>query len=148
MNSQSSILIDSPIDDVFTAANEHMPRWSLTCVSDEVIEDKGGVGTTSAVKTCDRGREMDFICEVTGWNPPYLSAVHLAGPQFDIDTRFEFETTDGGTRITQVAEVHPRGAFKVFFTLFGWLFKKSSCDALNKELSSLKAYCETGATVR
>jgi len=72
MDSQVSIEIDRPIEQVFNAANECITEWSVTCVSDEIIEDKGGVGTTFRMVTQERGKEMEFTGEVTRWDPPSI----------------------------------------------------------------------------
>ncbi len=142
MDSQVSIEIDRPIEQVFNAANECITEWSVTCVSDEIIEDKGGVGTTFRMVTQERGKEMEFTGEVTRWDPPLHSAVYLVGTHFDIDTEFRFEDLGGRTRVSQRAVVHGRGFTKVVFALLGWVFNRSSCKALDNELECLKNFCE------
>lgn len=37
-----------------------------------------------------------------------------------------------------------KGFVKLMFTLFGWMMRKSSCDAQAQELASLKALAERG----
>jgi hypothetical protein len=41
--------------------------------------------------------------------------------------------------------VSPKGVFKVFFFLFGWMMDKSACKALENELNNLKRLLEEGA---
>ena len=74
-----------------------------------------------------------------------MSAIHLTGPQFDIDAEYMFEDLGGSTRVTQQSSVAPKGILKVFFFLFGWMMKKSGCDALENELDNLKRLLEAGA---
>lgn len=54
-----------------------------------------------------------------------------------------FEEDGDGTRVTQRSEVSGKGLTKLMFFLFGWMMKRSGCDARKKELASLKAYCES-----
>ena len=44
--------------------------------------------------------------------------------------------------MTQQCDVKGKGFFKLFLGLFSWLMKKSSCNATNNELDSLKKFCE------
>lgn len=143
MQHQVSIDIDRPIDKVFDYTNANTADWSLTVVSDDVIEDKGGVGTTFKVVTQDGGRTMDFDGIVTDWQPPTLSAIRLTGKSFDIESRYEFtDLGDGRTRVTQKGKVNPKGLCKVFFALLGWAFHKAGCKAAVREFASLKRHCE------
>jgi hypothetical protein len=47
-----------------------------------------------------------------------------------------------GTRVTQQSTAAPRGLLKVLFLLFGWMMKKASCKALERELDNLKRLLE------
>ena len=48
----------------------------------------------------------------------------------------------GELRSLNSAVVTGKGIFKVILLVTGWLMKKSHCDATNKELASLKRFCE------
>ena len=118
-------------------------------VEDEVLDEKPeGVGTTFRTATEDRGRRMEFMGVVTRHDPPNAYAVHMMGDAFDIETEFKFEDFSGRTRVTQRASASGKGFFKLFMFLFGWLMQKSHCKASEKELASLKRFCEAhgGAT--
>ncbi len=144
MIQRASIEIDRPIDEVFEYTNHNVPKWSLTVVSDEVIEQTPEeVGTTFLCVTENQGQRMEFQGTVTHYEPPKFSAVELVGAQFDIEARYAFEDLGGRTRVTQVSSVKPKTlAFKIIFGCFGWLMKKSSCNAANKEMESLKRHLE------
>ncbi len=144
MNNEASIEIDRPIDQVFKYTNEHVDEWSIIVVEDEVLEDKnnGGVGTKFRVVTEDRGKKMEFQGVTTHWEPPKLSEVHMVGDYFDIIAEYRFEDLGGRTRVTVCSSVKGKGFTSVMFFLFGWLMKKSSCDAQSKELESLKSHAE------
>ena len=67
----------------------------------------------------------------------------MAGDMFDLDVEYLFDDLGGRTRVTQKSSVTGKGIFKVFLGLFGWLMKRSSCSALEKELQGLKKFCES-----
>ena len=143
MQSTASVTIDREIDDVFQLT-QNVAQWSNIVVEDEVVEDKndGGVGTRFRTVTEDHGRRMDFDGEITCHEPPHRHAIKMTGNSFDIEAEYTFDDLAGQTRVTQTSSVKGRGVFGVFLLLFGWLMTKGSCDALQKELDSLKAYCE------
>ena len=77
--------------------------------------------------------------EVTRYEIGPPGEIPLTSPAFDINAFYEFENLGGGsTRVTESVEVLPKDIAKALFFLFGWLMKKSSCDALQSELNSLK----------
>ncbi len=66
MQSETSIEIDRPIDDVFRLTNDHVAEWSIIVVEDEVLNEKPGVvGTTFRTVTEERGKRMVFQGLVT-----------------------------------------------------------------------------------
>ncbi len=143
MQTEGSIEIKRPIDDVYRLTVDHVAEWSNIVVEDEVIEEHpDGVGTKFRSVTEDRGQRMEFEGVVTKQEPPHVHAIHLTGKMFDIEAAYAFERVDGGTRVTQWSNVKGKGFFKVMLLTMGWLMKKSSCDALQKELESLKLFCE------
>ncbi|MFG0297665.1 MAG: SRPBCC family protein [Maioricimonas sp. JB045] len=144
MRSEGSIVIDRPIEEVFHLTCDRVPEWSLVVSEEQILEESpDGVGTRFRTVTEDRGRRMVFDGVVTSHEPPHLSAVRLTGKDFDIEAVYMFEDLGGQTRVTQHSVVDGKGFFKVMFALFGWAMKKASCGATQRELESLKAYCET-----
>jgi uncharacterized protein YndB with AHSA1/START domain len=147
MNNDASVVIDRPIDEVFRLTTEHVAEWSIIVVEDTVLEEKpGGVGTTFRTVTEEGGRKMVFEGVVVRYEPPFVNAVRMTGAMFDIDAVYLFEDLGGRTRVTQKSSVAGKGFFKLFLALFGWLMNKSSCQALEKELQSLKKFCEQHAS--
>ena len=144
MRNEGSVEIDRPIEDVFRLTLENVADWSIIVIEDEVLEDKddGGVGTTFRTVTEEHGKRMEFQGVVKRYEPPHLSAVHLAGKAFDLDIEYRFEDLSGRTRVTQESSVTPKGWMKVFFFLCGWMMNKASCKALENEFNSLKKFCE------
>ena len=145
MHSLASIEIDRPINEVFAYTNEKVAEWSLTVVENEVIEDKNGVGTTFLCVTEEKGRRMDFQGVITLWDPPTKSAISLIGKMFDIEAEYRFEDLNGRTRVSQESNVSGKGLVRIIFFLFGWLMNKQGCNAVMKELESLKKKLESGA---
>ncbi len=149
MDSRLSIDIVGSLAHVFECTNADVTKWSLTCVEERILEDKGGLGTTFKLITEEKGRRMAFHGEVTGWEPQKYSRVFLVGDHFDIDVEYFFEKlAEQSTRVTHHSVVKPKGFMRVMFFLLGWLMKKSGCDAQQIELESLKAYCESSGQVK
>ncbi len=144
MRTEGSVEIERPIEEVFRLTNEHVAEWSSIVVEDKILEEKPeGVGTTFRTVTEEHGRRMEFQGVVTRHEPPYVQAVYMTGDMFDLDVEYEFEDLAGGTRVTQRSQVTGKGWFKLMLSLCGWMMRKSSCDALDKELRGLKAFCES-----
>ena len=149
MESSVSVDINRPLPEVFRYTNENVSDWSITVVENEVLEETPEkVGSRFRMLTQDRGRQMEMTGEVTRYEENRLSEVFMVGQGFEISALYIFEDLGNGvTRVTETAKVHPKGVAKIFFFLFGWLMKKSSCDALQNELESLKEKLESGAGV-
>ena len=144
MRTERSIEIERPIDEVFRLTNEDVAKWSIIVVEDELLDEgHKGVGTRFRTVTADRGNRMEFQGVVTAYDPPYAMAIKLTGQMFDIEAAYSFEDLGAWTRVTQFSCVTGKGILKLIFLLFGGMMNKSSCDAVDKELNSLKKYCET-----
>jgi carbon monoxide dehydrogenase subunit G len=143
METTRSVEIDRPIEAVFKYTLHNVAEWSIVVVEDEVTSDGPvGVGTTFRSITEERGDRMEFSGKVTKHEPPTAHSVFMTGKSFDLVVDYTFEAIDGGTRLTQHSQVNAKGFIKVMFFLLGWLMKGKSCDALDKELASLKKCCE------
>jgi hypothetical protein len=80
MQSEASVEINRPIEDVFEFTNDHVVEWSLTVVEDTVIEETPDrVGTTFKCVTESRGKRREFQGRVTRWKRPHVSAINLVG---------------------------------------------------------------------
>ncbi len=146
MRTEGSIEIDRPIDEVFRLTNDDVAKWSIIVVEDELIDEGSkGVGTRFRTVTEEHGNRMEFQGVVTAYDPPYALAIKMTGPMFDIEAAYTFEDLGGRTRVAQLSNVTGKGAMKLFFMLFGWMMNRAGCEALAKELNSLKKYCESQA---
>ena len=143
MQTETSVEIERPIQEVFDYTTGNVAEWSIIVVSDEVIDEKPeGVGTTFRMVTEDRGHRMEFDGVVTRHAPPTASTVVMRGKQFDIEADYRFEDLGGRTRVTQRSTVNAKGFVKAIFFLFGWMMRKSSCKAQENELLNLKRLLE------
>lgn len=146
MKSESSIDIDRPIGQVFELTNQDVPQWSNIVVEDVVTHDVNGgdVGTKFRVVTEDRGQRMEFKGVVTEYQPPHVNRCTMEGPMFVIDALYHFEDLrNGRTRVTMLSEVKGKGLFKIVFFFMNLFGNKSGCDALTRELISLKTFVES-----
>ena len=144
MQTEKSVEIDRPIDEVFEYTTNNVAEWSIVVLESEVIEEKPeGVGTRFRIVTEERGKRMEFDGVVTLHQPPVAQAVYMKGSHFDIEGEYRFEDLGGGrTRLTQRSTVNGKGFGKVILALCGWMMNKSSCNALEKELVNLKRILE------
>jgi hypothetical protein len=143
MQTMMSVEVDRPIKEVFDYTIKNVAEWSTIVVKDEVIEEKPeGVGSTFRVTTEEKGRRMEFEGLVTRHEPPTAHAVLMKGSLFDIEAEYLFEDFGGRTRVTQRSKVQGKGFIKVISFLLGWLMKKSSRSALEKDLLNLKRLAE------
>ena len=138
-----SVEIGRPIEEVFDYTVNNAAEWSLIVVEEKVGEKAPvAVGSTFTTVTEERGRRMEFAGVVTRHDPPTAHSVVLMGEQFGIEADYLFERIAGGTRVTQRSTVSAKGLLKVMFLLLGWLMRKSSRNALERELSNLKRIIE------
>lgn len=144
MKTQCSVEIDAPIDLVFELTNNDVSKWSLVVIDEEIVERTDDVvGSRFRSVTSSNGKELTFEGVVTKYECNEHSACQLTGRQFDIDVGYWFEELDGRTRVTQVSVVTvKKWLMSLVFKFMKTVIEKQSCDAAQKELESLKSYCE------
>lgn len=145
MNTKGSVEIDRPIEHVFHLTNKNVTDWSTIVLEEHIInETEDVIGTTMRTVTEDHGRRMEFEGIVTEYDCPHATSIELTGESFDLKVDYTFDDLDGRTRVTQHSFVSPKGwMMKIMFFVMGWLMKSANCKALNKELQSLKSFCES-----
>lgn len=144
MQTEASIEIDRVIDEVFDLTTEDVSLWSITVVEDTPLDSTPkGVGSEFICVTEKRGRQMEFAGTIKEHNRPFRHVVELVGKSYDIVADYRFEQLDDRTRVTEVATIRPKGLTRVMFFLIGWMFKKAGCNAMQRELDNLKAFCES-----
>lgn len=148
MRTEGSVEIQRPINEVFEMTIYDVTNWSQVVIRDEVIEEKPGmVGTTFKTVTLNGGsgskQTMEFEGVVTHHQPPHLHAIQMSGKAFDIEAVYKFEDLGDRTRVTQLSDVTGKGIFKYILKFLGGFMKKASCEALDRELDSLRRFCES-----
>lgn len=144
MKSERSVVIDRRIEDVFRFALEDVLHWSNFVVQREWIDENAkGVGTRFRSVTEDRGRRMEYRGVITAFEPPYTLALRLNSQAFDVEAAYAFENLGYRTKVTQFSKVTGKGLAQPIFILLGWMLGQAFRDAQDKELRSLKQYCES-----
>lgn len=148
MKTEAYVDIDRPIKEVFEYTISNVAEWSSIVVEDKVVDGDGmGVGTKFETVTEDRGSRMVFNGEVIVHDPPYFHSIKMIGKQFSMDVDYAFEDlsspTEPKTRVTQISDVTPKGAFKILFFVMGFFMKNKGCDEVNRELNNLKEALES-----
>lgn len=147
MKTELSVEIDRPIEEVFDYLHDHTVDWIESVVSDDVIREQnnGGYGTTFRVVTEERGQQMEFLGEITGWSRPRRSQSLLKGDAFDIDVEYKLESrSQGSTLVMQCSRVVPKSLMmKLMCFGLGWAMKGAGKRALRKDFATLKHQLES-----
>lgn len=113
---EQSVVINRPIEEVFAFASdpEKLSQWAAEVVDVEMTS-KGplGVGTTfnAAVKLL--GRRMDNGHKITEYEPNRRYSIKVTSGPVSGDMETTFESVDGETKVTMVAEIEAGGFFRV-----------------------------------
>ena len=144
MQHANSVEIDRPIAEVFERTIRDVADWSIIVVEDEIVKETPEVvGTTFRTVTVDHGRRDEFDGVVTLHEEPTRHAVFMKGKSFDIQAEYDFEDLGGRTRVTQTSKVKGKGVYRIMLPVMSLFMKKAGCEAVLKELNSLKAYIES-----
>lgn len=124
--------------------HENVTSWSNYVVEREMIdENPEGVGTRFRTVTEDRGQRMEYQGVITAFEAPYTLAIRLHGQLLDIEAAYALENLGYRTKVTQFSKVTGKGLTQLFFLFFGWMISQAFRDAQDRELNSLKQYCES-----
>lgn len=112
----SSVLINRPIDEVFTYVAE-ANNWSNWM--SELVEVKNksadpvGKGTKFSAVASILGRRVETIQEVSKYEPNSKFAVKSSSGPVENEDEFTFEPVAGGTKITRTAQGEIAGFLKM-----------------------------------
>lgn len=99
--------VERPVEDVwaFLTDLEAMPEWFASTQEVEVLTD-GGLRNGARVRSVDRflGRSMEFVSEVTQYDPPHRLGLEIMEGPFDGHQQFELQSEGDSTRVTMSAE--------------------------------------------
>lgn len=104
------------------------------------------IGTTFREIVADDEGATELQGVVTDYRPNQLVAFHLSGSFNVVDVEYRLEKIEGGTRLTQKADVRFRSFLWLMSLLMEPMFKKKLAEQTSKEFARLKDLCERGAT--
>lgn len=111
-----SYFIDRPINDVFNfvtdPANDHLWRES-TSIAEWITDAPVGVGSKMRSKDHFLGRTIEYVLEITAWDPPKLYSTKSVGGPIPVDVTFWFSIEGNGTRILIEGDIELGGLFKM-----------------------------------
>jgi uncharacterized membrane protein len=111
-----SVEIGRPAEQVFAYATalEHWPEWALRVLS--VRQTPAGPlreGVTLAITNRLLGRTVETPYTVTAYEPNRRLAFRSTAGPVPAEFTFSFAPADGGTRVTEVVEMAPRGVLRL-----------------------------------
>jgi carbon monoxide dehydrogenase subunit G len=122
--------VSDPANDAGYRSGAKFSQWSSA----------GPVGVCSNMRTVDRfmGREVETTSEITIWDPPDKHAFETVGGPFPARFTLEFESIEGGTKLTSRGEIELTGLLKVV----EWLFGKQIENEAQRDFDTLKLLLE------
>jgi carbon monoxide dehydrogenase subunit G len=140
---ESSTFINRPPQEVFDYVTNpaNYAKWSSGIQSAEWTSD-GPPGVGSTVKGVAKflGRKIEFVTEITGWDPPNLWRVKSVGGPIPFESTSKFEAQGDGTLLTETFQGELGGFFKLAEGLVGKQFEKQ----IEAERAALKLLLESG----
>ena len=139
----SSIVINRPVEDVFAVLTnvENTGKWFPADVKEWwTSPPPHGVGSTrrARVKVGFMTTENDAVTTV--YEPPHRAGMKGTSKNAPFEAMLEFESVEGGTRVTATIEMFLRGPAK----LFGGMFARWYGKSWDQGLTRLKAMMESG----
>jgi uncharacterized protein YndB with AHSA1/START domain len=138
---EQSVVINRPSEQVFDflANPENDPRWSAA--SDEMWKTSDGsvaVGATFAQVGSFLGRRLEFLLEVTAYEPNRKFGMKVTAGPIKFAGMRVLETVPDGTRVTFIGGGQPGG----FFRIAEPLLARAAARQLKADLAALKKVLE------
>ena len=137
------IVIDRPVDVVFdyVADQSNEPQYNPQMVrAEKITAGPVGAGTRFRSAVASRGRTVEMLIEITGYDRPHRLASATTMQQADISYTLTFEPAGSGTRMRWSGQVRPKGAFKLLGPLIAWMGRHQE----QRIWTSLKQHLEAG----
>jgi uncharacterized membrane protein len=112
---EASVVINRPIEEVFAFVTdfENAPQWMSELVEGEqTSEAPVGVGTILRGVATPLGRRVESTQEVVEYEQNSKFAIKSTSGPVASEDRYTFESVDGSTQITRVAEAEMSGFFR------------------------------------
>ena len=151
MRAQRSETIDQPVDRVFeyVSTPENDPTWVPASVRHEKLSPGPmRLGSITEEDVGFLGRRMRYAWEVTRYEPPTAFALRSVSGPIPATIRVLLKALDGGvrTKVTLVAEVHLRGAYKTMEPLMRWVAQRQFSTQLRTLRNLLESESVGGAS--
>ena len=118
------IVIGQPVDVVFdyVADQSNEPQYNPQMVrAEKITTGPVGIGTRFRSAVASRGRAVEMLIEITGYDRPHRLASATTMQQADISYTLTFEPADTGTRMRWSGQVRPKGGVRLLGPLIAWL---------------------------
>ena len=142
-NFELSTFINRPVQEVFDFVTNpaNYAKWSSGIRSAEWTSDgPPGVGSTVKGVASMLGRKIEFVTEITGWDPPNLWSVKSVGGPLPFEATSKFEAQGDGTLMTETTQMEIGGFFKLAEGLVGKQLQKQ----FEAERAAIKLLLESG----
>lgn len=139
---EGNIVIERSIEDVFdfVADERNEPRYNTQMTrADKVTDGPIGVGTKFHSVVTGVGHGADMTIEFTEFDRPRRIAETAHMPNMKINGVLTFEPVPGGTRMTWLWDLQPRG----FYKMLGPLIRRMGERQELRIWSELKTVLET-----
>jgi len=149
MNISYTIDILRPPEEVFLwiGSPEKAMVWMTSVSKTEFLHRTPDmIGTTFREVVADEKGSTELQGVVRDYRPNQRIAFHLSGSYNVVDVEYRLDTIEGGTRLTQTAEVRFKSFLWLVSIVMGPVFKKKLVEQVSQEFANLKQLCERGAT--
>ena len=139
---QRTVTINRPVEAVFAfvADGEKCPQWRPGVVDIKRVSGDGGVGTTYQQGVSGpMGRRIAADYEITKSEPNRVIEFQTTTGPARPDGRYEFESVDGGTRLTFALDAELTGIRKLLMGSMVQKTMESEVATLDKLKSVLEA---------
>jgi hypothetical protein len=118
-------------------------EWMTSVTKGEIIEETPEiVGTTFREYIEENGRGTEMRGVITACDKNSRLAFHLEGDFNIVDVVFTLKEETGVTRLTQTADVHFKGVFRIVSMIMAPVFRKKTIGQAQEEFVKLKELCE------
>ena len=139
---ERSLTIRRPVAEVFAFVTdvEKSPRWQAWAVDARVVsEGPLAVGTQYEYVARFLGRRIESRSEVTAYEPDKRYAWKVTSGPIPAEASLDFESVDGGTRVTLTGKGEPGGFFRLAEPVIGRMVKRQ----VEADIENLKDLLES-----
>jgi uncharacterized protein YndB with AHSA1/START domain len=141
---EASVVINRPVHEVFTYMADvgNWPQWNTGMLeAEQTSEGPMGVGATCRGVNQLLGRRMEWVSEVTEYEPNRKWGQKITSGPMSFEQSCTLEPVEGGTTLTLVGE----GEMGGFFKLAEAMVNRSMQRQMEGNLANLKDILEAGA---